>query len=314
MTYEGVALGRRACFLILAAAILIGCGGGPGSDGSGLLIWGGPGLGNGEFRRPRAIGVLDDEVYVIDTTGRVQVFTLDGKYLRKWSTPDSKNGTPTAIALSPSGEVVIPDTHYQRILEYTKTGEPIRSWGSYGTGENEFIYPTGLVFGKDGAYYISEYGMDADRVHVFDPERRFRAQWGKTGEGEEEFNRAMAIGMDEQGYIYVADTTNHRIQRFDSSGKFLGIISRPGTGPGELNFPYDLAVAPDGSILACEYGNHRISRFSSDGKFMGSFGLPGRDPGEFNGPRGVAVSKGGLVFVADTDNNRIQRLRLEDLH
>jgi len=307
-------LGRGAHFLVLSAAILVGCGSEPGTGGSDLVVWGGPGLGNGEFRQPRAIGVFEDEVYVIDTTGRVQVFNLGGEFLRKWSTPDSKNGTPTAIGFSRTGNVIIPDTHYHRILEYTKSGELIRTWGTYGTGESEFIYPTGVVLSGEGTYYFSEYGLKADRIHVFDRDRRFRTQWGKTGEGEGEFNRAMDIGMDEQGAIYVADTTNHRIQRFDSSGTFLGIIGRAGTRPGELNFPYDLAVAPDGSILACEYGNHRISRFSPDGKFIGCHGRPGRRPGEFNGPRGVAVSKEGFVFVADTDNHRIQRLRSEDVH
>ncbi len=294
---------------------------------SGVHEWGGEGLRDGSFLRPRAIGVQDNQVYVVDTTGRVQVFTRDGVFVRLWKVPESENGTPTAVAFSyqtggsgatgrsggTDGRVLIPDTHYSRILEYSPEGELLEQWGSYGHGQKQFVYPTGIVQSPEGAYYISEYGEDAERVQVYDKDRNFVRQWGAHGDAEGQFNRAMAIAMGPSGAVYVADTTNHRVQCFDPQGNLLRVIGEPGDAPGQLKFPHDIALAHDGSLLVCEYGAHRVSRFDTDGSFVAAFGIPGRGAGEFNSPRGVAVSEEGEVFVADTDNHRIQRFPLEML-
>ena len=227
--------------------------------------------------------------------------------------PEAENGTPTGIGFDEGGRVLVPDTHYSRLLEYSTKGELLARWGTYGNGPGEFIYPTDVSRDSNGFYYFSEYGMDAERVHVFDPERRFARQWGRHGEAEGEFGRAMALVIGGDDIVYVCDTTNHRIQCFDPSGRFLRVIGEPGTSRGQMKYPYDIALAPDGTIFACEYGNHRISRFSDDGRFIACFGTPGRRLGEFNGPRGIAILAEEWIFIADTDNHRIQRLAMGDL-
>ncbi len=300
---------RRRDFLALAAlSLLHACNRAGAPARARYTVWGQQGRRNGSFVKPRAIGVSGDEVYVIDTTGRVQVFSFGGEFLRNWSTPAYDNGTPSAVSSDRKGNLLIPDTHYSQILEYTPEGELLNRWGSYGTGEDEFIYPTGIAQGPDGIHFISEYGMGAERVHVFDADRRFLRQWGAHGEAEGQFNRAMAIALDDKGTVYVVDTANHRVQCFDAKGTLLRVIGEVGAAPGQLKFPHDIALAPDGSLFLCEYGNHRVSRFSLDGEFIACYGRAGRKPGEFNGPRGIAVSQDGVVFVADTDNHRIQRM------
>ena len=318
--------------------------------------WGGPGRRNGSFLKPRAIGVDSGEVYVIDGTGRVQVFTEEGRYLRQWSVPDAENGTPTCVAFDRQGRVLVPDTHYHRILVYTRDGKPLdptggtpvpphpdntetapsarkppllttkslnhsipqslnssHAWGSYGTGPGQFVYPTGIAEGPNGELYVSEYGVDAERMQVFDQGGRFLRQWGGFGEGPGQFNRAMAVVMGPDGALYVADTGNNRVQRFDTDGTVLGVIGTAGTAPGRLSAPFDVSVAPDGSVCVCEYGNNRVSCFTASGKLLGVFGEPGRGPGQFHGPRGIAVSASGVVYVADTGNHRIQRAPLTPL-
>ncbi len=316
-------LTRREFLVLGAGSALASCSASRSSSNSGVTQWGSEGLRDGSFLRPRAVGVHDDRVYVVDTTGRVQVFDRDGVFLGMWKVPRSDNGTPTAVAFGvyetggtgqPGGtgvRVLIPDTHYSRILEYSPEGELLDQWGSYGQDEGQFVYPTGIVQSPDGAYYISEYGEDAEQVQVYDSDRGFVRQWGSHGGGKGQFNRAMAIAMGPSGVVYVADTTNHRVQCFDTEGELLRVIGEPGEARGQLKFPHDIAVAPDGSLLVCEYGSHRISRFNPDGRFVGAFGGPGRAAGMFNSPRGVAVSEQGEVYVADTDNHRIQRFPLE---
>lgn len=276
------------------------------------LSWGGSGARDGEFRRPRAIAATESEVFVIDTSGRMQVFSQGGGFRRGWIMPEYENGTPTAITFSAEGTLLIPDTHYSRILEYTPEGEFVRQWGEYGAGEDEFIYPTDIVQTPDGGFVISEYGQGAERVHVFDRDRRFLRQWGRHGDGPGEFSRAMSIAYRDETVI-VCDTANHRIQCFLETGGLLRVFGESGTGQGQLKFPHDIAVTPDGKLLIAEYGNNRLSLFTIAGDCVATFGRAGRGPGEFAAPRGVAIGPNGFVFVADTDNDRVQRFRLEDI-
>lgn len=313
MRKDGAPTITRRHFLAAAmGATLAGlCGCSPSKTDSAVLTWGQPDVRDGSFQRPRAIGVCNGEVYVVDVTGRIQVFSTNGDFRRRWSTPAHENGTPTSVTLASDGNILVPDTHYSQILKYTSQGQLIEKWGSYGSGPDQFIYPTDLVQVPDGTCFISEYGEGAERVHVFDAQRRFLRQWGGFGEAPGQFNRAMAIDIDAQGLLYVGDVGNHRVQCFDAQGKLLRVIGEPGEEPGQIKYPYSIACAPDGSILVADYGTHRISRFRPTGEFIGCFGRPGRAPGQFNGPRGVAVSPNGLVFVADTDNHRVQRFPLE---
>lgn len=295
---------KRRTFLAVAAGTALSACSGSARTARPEGIWGEEGLRDGAFLHPRAIGIHDGEIYVIDKTGRIQVFTTTGELRRIWSTPRSDNGTPTAIAFH-DGQVIIPDTHYSRILAYTPDGELLDQWGSYGNGPDRFIYPTGLRRDQEGTFFISEYGGGAERIHVFDAEHRFLRQWGALGPEPGNFSRAMALDLGPDEHVYVADTANHRVQVFSKTGDVIAVHQE--SGDHALKYPHDLAVAADGSIYVAEYGNNRITRIAPDGTFH-PLGAPGRGPGSFNAPRGVAVDE-GLVAVADTDNHRVQVFR-----
>ncbi|MBX7255594.1 MAG: hypothetical protein K1Y02_04455 [Candidatus Hydrogenedentes bacterium] len=302
---------RRTFLVSTLLTAVLGCAKG-GVPKTRVHTWGHSGKREGTFQRPRALMATSTELYVADTTGRIQVFDHEGIFKRKWSMPSAENGTPTSITLAADGRVIIPDTHYSRIMEYSPEGTLQRQWGSSGTGNGEFVYPTDIVEAPDGTLYLSEYGTGAERVHIFDGKGNFLRQWGKHGENPGEFSRPMAITFAKDT-VYVCDTANHRVQCFSPDGKHLHTISEAGDEPGRLKFPHDLALAPGDSLIVCEYGNNRLSIFGLDGTFRSCVGGPGREPGLFAAPRGVAVSPNGYVFIADTDNDRIQRLLWEDV-
>ena len=67
------------------------------------LVWGRRGMSEGRFLKPRAITIDDeDRLYIVDTTGRIQVFDTDGNFIRFWSTPETANGRPTGLAIQAS--------------------------------------------------------------------------------------------------------------------------------------------------------------------------------------------------------------------
>jgi DNA-binding beta-propeller fold protein YncE len=298
---------------VLIALILPGCIGSPGAPGDQPdLVWGNQGVSPGDFQKPRAIAVNQrDELFIVDMTARIQVFDADGKYLRSWRTPASANGRPTGLTIAKSGRVLVPDTHYYRVLVYEPDGTPVESatlGGVPGREPGQFGWPTDVAEDSAGNLYVSEYG-DYDRIQKFSSDGRFLLQWGGTGEELGQFRRPQSMAVDEQDRIFVADACNHRIQVFDTEGKLIDHWGQEGSGPGGLYYPYGIAINSQGNIYICEYGNERIQKFTPEGKPLGTWGARGREPGRLRNPWAIAFDSQGRLHVLDSNNHRVQRIR-----
>lgn len=317
---------RRKFFGLSAAAVTVAASGCvPGGDPEiPDLVWGRWGFSDGRFTTPRAITIDEsDQLFIVDKSGRIQVFDVDGNFIRGWSTPDTANGRPTGLsyqtaAMSPDGRprILVADTHYYRVIAYTPQGEQIESatiGGTAGSSPGQFAFVTDAVSDADGCVYVGEYNA-SDRIQKFDPDGRFICQWGGTGESPGKFIRPQSLVITGD-VMWIADACNHRIQQFDLSQKtpeLIDVWGGPGTDPGQYFFPYDLTIAADGSVLVVEYKNNRVQRLSPTGDPIGVWGNPGTLPGQLNQPWGVVVDSRNRAHVLDSYNNRVQRIELPD--
>jgi sugar lactone lactonase YvrE len=280
-------------------------------------VWGRPGTAPGRLNHPRSITIdNDDLLYIVDKTPRIQVFTTDGKLIRSWQTPNYEFGKPCGLSFDLDGNLLVADTHYYRILTYTKTGEllPEKTIGGIrGFTPGLFHFVTDCQQDKRGNYFIAEYG-EFDRIQRFSKDRKFVTQWGGHGSELGQFLRPQKMEFDRAGLLWVTDACNHRIQVFDVSAvepKLVKTWGQHGHGPGELAYPYDLHLdEAAGSIYLCEFGNHRVQKFSLDGEFQGGWGRNGRKPGELDQPWGMTRDSLGRLYVIDTYNHRVQRFWL----
>jgi DNA-binding beta-propeller fold protein YncE len=303
-------IGRlRTIHLALCSVLLCaGCGT---ASGRPQAVWGRRGLQPGDLIRPRVVAIDNragqDLVYVVDFTGRIQVYTGEGEYLRGWSSPTIVNGRPAGIAIGRDGNVLVADSHYSQVLVYSPTGELLRKIvGTPGEGPGPFAYASDVVQDVEGNFYLSEFGEN-DRIRKLSPEGRYLKHWGNHGSRPGELTQPRGIALGDQ-CLYVADGGNHRIQVFDLEGNLLRVFGTHGSAPGELSYPYDVALGKDGDVYVVEFGNHRVQRFSPAGEPRGVWGGPGREPGFLKNPWGLAVDRRGRVYVADTDNHRVQVL------
>ncbi len=302
-----------------------GCIGGPVSAAEPDLVWGRRGLSDGRFLKPRAMTIdRNDRLFIVDTTGRIQVFSPDGEFLYKWSMPETANGRPTGLTvdhwqvasdLDTDSRLLVADTHYHRLTVFDLAGNMLleeRIGGKAGFGPGEFAFVTDAVRDSAGNFYVGEYG-DSDRIQKFDPEGNFMTQWGGTGNAPGLFVRPQSLVMDADDILWIADACNHRIQVYDckpAQPTPIDIWGRLGHDPGQLYFPYDLTLCGDGSLLVCEYGNQRLQRFTPDGQFLASWGGPGHAPGQLYQPWGVVLDSQSRVHVLDSNNHRVQRLAM----
>ena len=284
------------------------------------LVWGRRGIAEGRFVKPRAITIdRDDLLYIVDTTGRIQVFDTEGELQRYWQTPKTANGRPTGLAMQylegeEDARVLVADTHYYRMLVFSDQGELIESaqiGGTAGHLPGEFAFVTDAVSDNQGCFYIGEYNA-SDRIQKFDPHGEFIMQWGGNGHEPGKFFRPQSLVVQDD-ILWVVDACNHRIQRFDISSdepKLIDVWGQAGEGKGQFYYPYDMAIASDGTIVVVEYKNNRIQRLAPDGKWIATWGGPGLEPGRLNGPWGVVIDSRDNVHILDSSNHRIQRIRL----
>lgn len=253
--------------------------------------------------RSLAVGA-SNEVYALDSAGRVLVYAETGTLLRRWNMPDVSVGKPEGVTVLRDGHVVVSDTHYHRVVEFDATGGVVRIFGREGPGPGEFIYPVAVTVDPQENLYVAEYGSN-DRVQVFTRDGVFVRTFGAFGTGPGDFQRPSGLVWHD-GSVYVADAFNNRIVVYSDQGRFLRVLETTA-----LNFPYDLKLDAGGALLVIEYGAGRLTRMTLDGRLLGRFGATGSALGQFSTPWGLALDHRGRVLVADAGNRRIVELILE---
>jgi DNA-binding beta-propeller fold protein YncE len=305
---------RRQFGCLAAGAVLAAATGGCSEDAAADVpdkVWGKLGIGNGQFSKPRAIAIdTDDHLYIVDMTARIQVFDVNGNFIRAWQTPAHVNGRPTGLTFDDiDGNLLVADTHYYRVLTYTPSGELLMDrtiGGTMGPGPGEFGFVTDAVRDAEGNYFVGEYG-EYDRIQKFSPEGRYVLEWGGHGSEPGQFLRPQHLELDADGLLWVTDSCNHRIQVFDGQGKLINMWGTPGAAPGQLKYPYCLVLDGQGYAYVCEYGNNRVQKFTVDGRSVACWGTYGRKPGQLNNPWALVLDSRGRCHVLDSMNHRVQR-------
>ena len=177
-------------------------------------------------------------------------------------------------------------------------------FGSGGTGNAQFVWPSGIAIDQGDNVYVSDDWLN--RISIFSSDGEFLGNWGIAGSSDGELNRPSGLAFDREDNLLVADGSNHRIQKFTKEGRFLGKWGLAGDGDGEFNLPWGIEVDQQGDIYVADWRNDRIQKCSPDGTLLMKFGNSGNGSGQFNRPTGVAVDKDGDIYVADCGNHRLQ--------
>jgi ABC-type Fe3+ transport system permease subunit/DNA-binding beta-propeller fold protein YncE len=278
-------------------------------------VIGSRGAGVGQLNKPRSVAVDgQDNLYVVDMTGRVQKFSSNDVFLLSWQMPQTDLGKPKGLCRDRFGNIVVIEPHYQRLNHFTTAGKLVLQWGERGTNAGQLSMPRAAAMNSRNEIFVSEYGA-VERVQefAFGPltgplsRPRFVASFGRPGNRPGEFNRPEGLCLDSSDRLYVADSCNHRIQIFSPQGVFLRAYGKAGKGPGELSYPYDICVDRAGRQYVCEFGNSRIQVFDAQDRPLEIIGSPGATPGRFSNPWGVALDSAGNLYVADSQNHRVQK-------
>lgn len=228
------------------------------------------GFGQGQVNTLESITIgPDDTIYVTDQgKGSIERFAPDGTWLGQWPV-----ALPIEVASDGGDRLGVTGEGSFGILKMLgENAEVLGSWGSRGSGEEQFDLPHGIAFGADGVVFVSD--THNARVKAFD--KSGKRLW--TSEGAP------------RGYEQSQESTTQSIFQLPSGmtvdGRGRVVVADP--------FGFNLTVLdPASGALIDQYGDF------------------GAEDGFFAYPTGVDYDEDRDWFaVADTANNRIQIVRI----
>lgn len=249
----------------------------------------------GKFVRAWGEGLLTSAHYLkIDRDGNVwaadlglhvvRKFTPEGKLLMTLGTPGEKGederrlNKPTDMVLAPDGSIFVSDGYGNaRVVHFDREGKFVKSWGSLGTGAEQFSIPHAIAMDSKGRLYVAD--RNNVRVQVYsqagellDSWRDILVPWGFCVTGSDEIWICGSSPMPwrtDPAYPTAplgCPPKDQLFMRFDTSGKLqqLWTVPKAEDGkerPGELNWVHGIAVDSKGNIYAGDIIGRRAQKF-----------------------------------------------------
>lgn len=180
------------------------------------------------------------------------------------------------------------------------------TWGSYGTGDGQFVWTSAIIQDSQERMYISDEHLN--RVTILSTNGDFLGKWGESGTSDGQLQGPNGMAFNSDNELSIVDHLNNRVQKFTPDGQFISSFGSPGGGDGQFNLPWGIDIAKDGTIYIADWGNDRIQKFTPDGDFIDAYGSSGRGDEELRNPADVSVDGDGYMYIADWANQRVQVL------
>lgn len=275
-----------------------------------VTVFGTEGSNSGQLCRPWGVCCdSNDHVIVADrSNNRIQIFRLDGSFVRKFGHAGSEEGQlnrPAAVAIDYYGRIVVTDKDNHRVQIFTMDGQFVFAFGERGQSNGKFHYPWDVAVNAHGVIVVSD--TRNHRIQLFSGNGVFLKKFGFENMSNmwKFFDSPRGVCFTSPNTIVVTDFNNHRLYEIDVE-KTPKMNNADTFKRCELFRPQGVAIDEDGNILVADCRNNRIQVFSKQGDNIGQFGMPGKEPGQFDRPSGIALTTDGKIVIVDFGNHRIQ--------
>ena len=207
---------------------------------------------------------------------------------------------PCDVAINQKGEVVVTDIEAHCISVFSERGEKLRSFGTPGSGKEQFKFPRGVAVDDYGNILVAD--GDNHRIQKLASNGQFLAAVDKASL---QFHIPNGIAINTvNNKVYATQYTNC-VQVLNSDLTYSSTFGKYGSSKGQFQDPRGIACDSTGNVYVADGRNHRVQVFTAEGKFLRMFGKHGDGRGELNWPTGIALDSSDMVYVCDSGNHRI---------
>ncbi len=161
------------------------------------------------FSNPTGVAIDSNDNIFVSDGGKLVILDTGGNLLSAWGT-----GVSSFIALDARNNVYLSSAD-NTIKVYSDTGTFLRTVGSSGSGDGQFLRPSGLTVDYAGNLYVIDAGHY--RAQVFDSMGNYLGKWGSQGAGDGQFNTPYGIAVSPDGKkVFITDSNpyNNNVQVF----------------------------------------------------------------------------------------------------
>lgn len=266
-------------------------------------IWGG--LQSDMFSGPTAITATREGLIYVTDSGpvRVRIMNSDGESQAFGGGQEMAAVIrPGGVAVDAQSAVYLSDPESHAILKFDRSGQFLKTWGTFGAGTAGFNTPLGLAMDGRGNLLVADGGNGL--IKRFNAEGVLVGSFGQDGPDSSRLVFPRAVAVNSKGEVVVLDRA--QVVLYGAAGARIAAWGKEGTADGELIEPFGIAVDAFDCVYVADSGNHRVQKFDPRGRFLCAWGGQGSDPMTLNDPSGVAVDARGAVYVAEKINRRVQ--------
>ena len=177
---------------------------------------------------------------------------------------------PNDVLVAPNGTIFVAEGHSSaagsvaKLYKFSKDGTLIKSWGTFGSGPDDYDQPHALAMDSRGRLFVGDRGNN--RIKILDQDGRLLDTWYQ-------FSRPSGIYIDANDRIYVADSESGSVapSRTDwrrgirigsaKDGSLTAFIPDPASNPPSTSAAEGVAVDGHGVIYGAEVGPRALKRY-----------------------------------------------------
>jgi len=184
---------------------------------------------------------------------RFLIFDREGEFIESWGTAGSEQGQIWfmpgpfgGVAFANDGSFYVSDSANRRVQKFDRDREFVTAWGSFGTGDDQFLLPNEIAIDAEGNVYVHDDELFLTKMFTSD------GQFVRTfAEGSGPF-----VSVTPDGHVLAHMWDTNFLHEYASDGSLLRAVDLNGL----------VAVPRAAGVVVDDDGNIWISSVTEDGR------------------------------------------------
>lgn len=201
------------------------------------------------------------------TTTVLQQYSFWYSFGGEFGTEDGQFQDCDKIVMDLTGDIYVLDSNNYRVQKFSKNGDFISKFGSYGASGGEGLEtPFNIDVDNIGNTYVANF----TNIVSFDYNGVFRFEFGYNEDYGTDyyFQNISDIVSDNSNDIYVSDSSLKIVRKYNSNGAFIKYIGSNPFYNSQFECPVALSIDSQNNLYVLDLTLYQLQVFNSNGDFI----------------------------------------------